>query len=380
MPINSTININGSVGRRGRNNPMDVRAVQTRLNDLTRPPRTFLKVDGKSGPMTESVIADFQRSVCGSLNPDGRVDPGQKTLAALNDPASENKWLGMSMPSPATGPKAPTPVGVVYPVGLSARGKEAVDVMAKSTKSAEELGILNDFLKSTPITTLKKALEVQGSLDGLSKFGDGVRELRKAGVPARDIVSYLNNATEMQKGAGFTRFVTGISKNPRVLVAIKHLGTAATVLGIFLCAIEVVDHISAGNYGAAAGEIYGVGMGMAVPWAAFLSGIQSAAFAYAPGLRGRPTVTYFFQLLNAMDPINLGKIAVDSYVTLIHSVITSLHRGQLDTQQLERLVGRMNKTPARVLVEVGEWWGDTIFDGVQFTKGAFDGLLDRLRS
>ncbi len=110
MPINSSIGIFGSVGKNGTNNAQDVRAVQQRLNDLMRPPRIPLAVDGKSGSKTRSMIRDFQRSVLAFRWPDGRVDPIGKTIVALNDPESEGIWARMSIP-PDTPDKPDTPSG-----------------------------------------------------------------------------------------------------------------------------------------------------------------------------------------------------------------------------------------------------------------------------
>lgn len=362
MPINSTITINGSVGRRGRNSPTDVRAVQGRLNDLTRPPRLFLKVDGKSGPLTEGVIADFQRVVCGSANPDGRVDPGKKTLAALNDPSSEGKWLGMNMTTPTSRPGAAAAAGVVYPAGLNSREKEAVDLMAKSTKNAEELGILNDFLKSTPVSTLKAVLNAQGAAAGLIQFGVVVREQRALGSTAKQIGEFLGDAVKMKDATGFAKILDAGGRNPGMFRVAKGLGKVASGAATFLCAVELADHLMAKRWGAAAGEVYGAFMGKAVPWAGLMSALQGLVFVYAPGLKGRPTITYFFQILNAVDPINMGKIAVDSLITVVETALTSFERGQLDTRKLEELVDRMKQTPARVFAETGEWWGDFFAD------------------
>jgi hypothetical protein len=74
-----------SVGRGGANNKADVCTVQTLLNRhvnklLIQP----LKVDGVAGPKTIGAIEAFQRKVVGLSAPDGRVDPGGRTLQALS--------------------------------------------------------------------------------------------------------------------------------------------------------------------------------------------------------------------------------------------------------------------------------------------------------
>lgn len=92
MAINSSINISYSVGLGGRNHKMDVRTVQTRLNELMDNSRPHLKVDGISGSKTHGMIADFQESVLNFKWPDSRIDPNGKTLKAMNSPLSAIIW------------------------------------------------------------------------------------------------------------------------------------------------------------------------------------------------------------------------------------------------------------------------------------------------
>ncbi|MEM8700565.1 MAG: hypothetical protein AAGF82_01980 [Pseudomonadota bacterium] len=96
------IQIERSVGYRAQNNIADVRKVQTQLNLLLDPNRTGLVEDGFYGPNTKERIGDFQSRVLGFQVPDFRVDPGAKTIRALNDPASKQKWRDT--------PDRPTPV------------------------------------------------------------------------------------------------------------------------------------------------------------------------------------------------------------------------------------------------------------------------------
>ncbi|MBL8820210.1 MAG: hypothetical protein JNL58_29575 [Planctomyces sp.] len=92
MATLTPISITGSVGRGGKNLPADVKCIQTRLNELMGTQKQKLAVDGLNGPKTESMIADFQRSVVKYRSPDSRVDPHQKTLAALNDSNAATLW------------------------------------------------------------------------------------------------------------------------------------------------------------------------------------------------------------------------------------------------------------------------------------------------
>lgn len=80
--------ITGSVGQGGRNTKADVRIVQKLLNNFTTGlGLPALEVDGGYGDNTGKAIRRFQAQVMGLSNPDGRVDPGGRTIRALNAPA-----------------------------------------------------------------------------------------------------------------------------------------------------------------------------------------------------------------------------------------------------------------------------------------------------
>lgn len=76
--------ITGSVGRGGKNKASDVRVVQRLLNRQRHPPKRKLTVDGKSGRKTIAAIRQFQSAVLRMRSPDGRVDPGGRTIRRLN--------------------------------------------------------------------------------------------------------------------------------------------------------------------------------------------------------------------------------------------------------------------------------------------------------
>jgi len=77
--------ISGSVGKGGKNARVDTAKVQSLLNRhvKTLQPLAALKVDGLSGNKTEGAITSFQKRVVKLNLPDGRVDPGGKTITAL---------------------------------------------------------------------------------------------------------------------------------------------------------------------------------------------------------------------------------------------------------------------------------------------------------
>ena len=89
-----SIMINGSVGRGGVNRKGDTRKIQKLLNAVF--PGTPLDETGEVDAKTIRRIERFQRRFLN--NPDGRVDPGGKTLRRLNQaaPGESGEWKGDS--------------------------------------------------------------------------------------------------------------------------------------------------------------------------------------------------------------------------------------------------------------------------------------------
>lgn len=100
------VTISASVGRNGANRDADVRAVQTLLNGQSQTQLERLVVDGDIGPRTIGAIETYQRKVLHFANPDGKVDPGGKTLTALN--AAQVPHAPSATPTnPVAAPAAP---------------------------------------------------------------------------------------------------------------------------------------------------------------------------------------------------------------------------------------------------------------------------------
>jgi hypothetical protein len=73
-----------SVGYGGQNNKADVLVVQRLLNNFTTGMGlAALVVDGGFGDITGRAIKRFQAQIMGLAKPDGRVDPGGRTIHAL---------------------------------------------------------------------------------------------------------------------------------------------------------------------------------------------------------------------------------------------------------------------------------------------------------
>jgi hypothetical protein len=101
MPsLSVSLNLNGSVGQKGKNQPDDVLAVKNRLADLGFP----VTRDSLVNPDTIHIIKLFQSIIKGEtvIVGDGRIDlngPTLKFLQAANAP----QWLEMPKGSPAEG-------------------------------------------------------------------------------------------------------------------------------------------------------------------------------------------------------------------------------------------------------------------------------------
>ncbi len=109
----SELRIAGSVGRGGKNHPHDVAAVCARMLGVGFAP-------GASLVELSAAIARYQTEVVGMPTPDGRIDPGGRTIAALrgsrggagaHGPAAPHAHVPAApaghAPAPATAPAAP---------------------------------------------------------------------------------------------------------------------------------------------------------------------------------------------------------------------------------------------------------------------------------
>lgn len=84
--------ITHSVGLHGVNHMTDVLLVQVMLNENIGSliPYSPLVVDGRMGMHTQDMITEFQRRVLLMDHPDGKIDPGGRTLKALHDGMSRD--------------------------------------------------------------------------------------------------------------------------------------------------------------------------------------------------------------------------------------------------------------------------------------------------
>ncbi|MCX7283628.1 MAG: hypothetical protein NTX28_06210 [Novosphingobium sp.] len=373
MPITSTIRITGSVGANGRNNPADVKAVQQRLNDLSRPPLAKLVVDGLAGPKTNGMIADFQKKVVGLRAPDSRVDPNGRTLAALNTAASENLWIGGATPPAVTPPGVPpgTNPGAGPVRGLSSIEQGRLDTLRAQLKAQPDSGPARDFLEyvaNNEVQTLKMILNAQGAAQYAVEAMMGINAALKVGFSARDIVTILTSrAIRLDAALDMMRSWRAVAPaGTRIVNALKSLGNIALVVQVLATLAVVIDHFRAGRFGPGFAEIYATGMGAAVPWGGFLNAIQEMLYAANPAAASDPRFGTAFRYLLAIDPIGAGKTAIDTGVTFTELLAKYIFGGQIKGNEVNDLIDRMRNSPMKFWVEIGEssgeWMGSKFGD------------------
>jgi hypothetical protein len=141
-----TVRLTGSVGRSADNKPSDVQAVRARLAALG-----FGEASGDDmGPLIEA-ITHYQGEVVGARHPDGRIDPGGRTLRTLNagkrarDPEPAGATAGGALPAPTSGGPAPTappggPVPMPYPNTDPAAGAASAPGSARGAQVLASAG------------------------------------------------------------------------------------------------------------------------------------------------------------------------------------------------------------------------------------------------
>ncbi len=362
MPINSTMFITGSVGAGGKNQKQDVMAVQQRLNDLMHPPRVPLAVDGKVGSKTIRMIRDFQKGAAGFSRGDGRVDPNAKTIVALNDPASEGRWAKMSIP----------PIDDLQPkkgkgAALNDKEKDGHEkvhtAIANATGDQAWTNAMLDQLIKDYGPAVKGFFATFGVAADASKIAHGIKVLKDVGLNAQQTAKVIGILLSKESAPISVALLKAIGEQSgRVTLALKKLGKPLIVVSVVICAVDCYNYFQKGEYGAAAGEIYKLGMGIAVPWAALVDAVQTIIEAIAPSMAGNTYFNATFKLIRTLNPLAAGAVAVDTVVTLVQTAINGYRTGKLSTRDLDKLVTRMKSGPLQVFAEAGEWWGDQAYN------------------
>jgi len=339
MPIHTSIGIQGSVGKGGQNLTTDVWVVQERLNDLMGPSRVELEVDGKSGPLTRGKIYDFQKNVLGMLRPDSRVDAIGKTIAALNDPASEMKWRRMSVARPA-----------------GERGDPGtVPYLADMEQAFEKAGMPEEFKSFRRMIIDDKIPKIKIFLGTIGRAEDARWGLTasEASIVFRAAIGFRNQRAALKLMAEMGDPASKLGK------VIGQFGKGIGLVGQLVTLIEVADKFEQGDYLFGLTELYKYAMGKAIPWAGMIDGLQSLVESVLPKSAKNSMV---FKLVRACDPIGLGATAVDAMSTMVIGAVELIMSGKMDNARLNRLVERMKQGPTTLFAEMGENLGDALFE------------------
>ena len=196
--------LSGPVGRGGRNSRSDVLEVQRLLNACRRLliPGAPLAEDGIAGPATVALITEFQRRVLNRPSPDGRVDPGGKTLAKLNEMA------GAARARPAN---VQAFVAMTLVPARAARAKWRVPVSVLIAQAALESG-WGQSVKGNAYFGIKRTASTQRGVEfGTTEYVRGEK------VSVRD--SFRAYASFAEAAEDYGRF---LNTNPRYRQALMH--------------------------------------------------------------------------------------------------------------------------------------------------------------
>lgn len=354
MALMMSLGINAPVGQgaMARNDPQDVKNVQQLINDRMSM-GAKLVVDGKCGPKTIGAIVAFQKNPMRLGNPDGRVDPRGKTIAALNDPANRLSYT-----------PAPTPP---IPGGSSPAVEQGIrEELKKKGLPESRIDSLVKIYKDNIEGVLKAAGGIAGRLEDGRVMGRLLHQMAVWGFTAQDMAVVSGQLAKL-KGRQFEAVVeTLAAPGSKMGRLIGGAGNVAGKIGILTAAIDCLIAARDGDYSLIPAEIYKYAMGKAIPWAGLVEGIGSLLDAVVP--ESTRQTSQLFKIIRSLDPIGLGAVGVDSVASLVMSVYDfAASGGNLDAimPRLERLVQRMKSGPARVFAELGEASGDALYDIVQ---------------
>ncbi len=356
MPIYSSIGIRASVGRGGRNETTDVSAIQKRLNDLMNSPRVKLMVDGRSGPKTEAMIADFQKVVLGTPQPDGKVDPNGATIRALNDGGSEGKWARMSMAPP--GAPGPFP-GFNQPNSGGSRGQQLLQEAAQAQNSGISFDEIRRGLIDTGFPPFKSFLGTVTKADEARNIIAAWKLIRGYGFSAPEAARIYTEIAKMDPKKTIAFFEAVAKPGSKLAGSLAKLARAADKVNMVIVLIEVGDKMAQGDYLYGTAEMYKQFMGKAIPWTGAVEALQSVVEGFMPASAKNSDV---FKVMRACDPIGLGAVGVDTVGTLAIGLVEMVITGKMGAGRLDRLVSRMKSGPTAFFAELGENLGDSVYE------------------
>lgn len=212
--------ISQSVGRKGKNLKYDVRTIQIVLNlnlgNLI--PLRDLDEDGKLSDNLVFAIETFQSRVIGSEKPDGRVDPGGKTLKKLREgmPAgfSEEKLRGIMIHA------SEAVVAKYYAALASKMGSNSITTPLRMAHFLAQLGHESGEFRYTEEIASGAAYEGRKDLGNTQK-GDGKRFKGRGLIQLTGRANY--KAYGDDRGTDYTKDDTAklLSSDPTVAVDVS---------------------------------------------------------------------------------------------------------------------------------------------------------------
>lgn len=359
MPISSSIGIRASVGRGGRNDTTDVTAVQKRLNELMHPPRVKLVVDGRCGPKTEAMIADFQKGVMGTTQPDAKVDPNGATIRALNDATSEGKWARMSM---APGPGGPGPLpGMPFkpPASGGPRGQQLLQEAAAAQNAGVSYDEIRRGLIDTGFPPFKSFIGTITKADEARAVISVWKHIRTFGFSQAEAARIYTELAKLDPKITKDFFEAAAKPGSKLAANLGKLAKTADKVAVVVVLIEVTDKMAQGDYLYGTAEMYKQFMGKAIPWAGAVEALQSIVEGVLPASAKNSDV---FKVMRACDPIGLGAVGVDTVGTLAIGLVEMVTTGQMDSQRLNRLVDRMKSGPTAFFADLGDNLGASLYE------------------
>lgn len=346
--------IQGSVGRGGRNQSMDVRVIQQALNQKIKP-LPPLKVDGIVGPKTQAAIDEFERREMKMARPGGRIEPTGVALSILS---------GVSA---VAAPAAPGGMEDVRREIATMRAKEA------SAERRRNLDELEDALKKD-VSTFSKILKILEKSVGTGRKAARMVDLwigmKEWGCTANDIAVGLRViATEGEKAQPIVVRVVDVFADPRSgLLKFKGaLGTGAKLVSRLKLVLTILIAWDRADYGVIPAEVYKLTIKEGVPIGKAIDDIQDLIKFFWPGA----DTNSVFKFVRVVNPVALGGIAVDSAATIVQAFI----EGKGSEQRLGRLVGRMRESGAGALVEIGDNLGDAMYTISQMSDQDFHEMI-----
>lgn len=214
--------ITQSVGHGGINAPADVRIVQQLLQRFVTQERlTAPRGDGVIDPPTLIAIIQFQTRAMNILVPDGRIDPGGKTMRALVAHAAAANPAPVTPAATGGGAAVPVTYGHDVPVGAQIVSDYAIKVIRKALAMAGmKAAVMTSTLRlpqeqaETMYKNAAKSLDAQYKLYGAT--GDEILKIyeKNRTKPKADVIALMRKKIEDQLAAGkqVSRHVTTVGR------------------------------------------------------------------------------------------------------------------------------------------------------------------------